>query len=250
MNWSGCAVILSIKKHRERDRIVTFFSSEFGKRSGIFLSSKQTVQIGDVCHVNLSGRLSDGLCLMKIEPIYSPFLFICSDVSRLFAMQSACQMCCSGLAYNDSDGELFLSFKKFLIEISKPDWAMQYVFFELAFLSAIGYGLDCRKCAVTGSTSNLFYISPKTGKAVIKSVGDQYKDKLFVIPNFWFRNIAAIGDNGKAYVSEKDDVYSDVLYSLMITSHFLKIYFQSIGKNLLPSHREYFIKSLRLESRI
>lgn len=35
--------------------------------------------------------------------------------------------------------------------------------FELALLSALGYGLDLRACVLTGEKEDLAYVSPKSG---------------------------------------------------------------------------------------
>ena len=42
------------------------------------------------------------------------------------------------------------------------------------------------ECAVTMSNVDLKYISPRTGRAVTKEVGEPYKSKLIEIPEFIF----------------------------------------------------------------
>ncbi len=46
----------------------------------------------------------------------------------------------------------------------------------------LGYGLDVKKCSETGS-SNVYYISPKSGNCVSYEVGRKFEKKLFIIPN-------------------------------------------------------------------
>jgi|GEM_PF-2800509 len=57
----------------------------------------------------------------------------------------------------------------------------------LNFLSDIGYGLDLTSCVYSGS-DDVYYLSPKTGKAACKQYGDVHADKLFVIPQFLLGN--------------------------------------------------------------
>ena len=60
------------------------------------------------------------------------------------------------------------------------------VLWELFFLEQLGYGIDMSECAVTMSNVDLKYISPRTGRAVTKEVGEPYKSKLIEIPEFIF----------------------------------------------------------------
>ena len=108
------------------------------------------------------------------------------------------------LAERDAHPELYDITKRCLINVSIKEYAT----WELELLKHIGYGLDLSKCAVTGSIEDLYYISPKTGHCVTRSVGEPYKDKLFVIPKFW--------------MSRDNDDVQDVISSLDITGHFLK----------------------------
>ena len=78
-------------------------------------------------------------------------------------------------------------------------------------LASLGYGLDLKKCAATGTTENLFYISPKSGKAVCKEKGLKYDKKLLRFPKI-------LRDLGKNYEFNR----SDLLDGLKITGFFLK----------------------------
>jgi DNA repair protein RecO (recombination protein O) len=49
----------------------------------------------------------------------------------------------------------------------------------------LGYGLSLDTCVVTGKKDNLYYVSPKSGMAVSKYVGQSYHDKLFILPQFY-----------------------------------------------------------------
>ena len=63
-------------------------------------------------------------------------------------------------------------------------WAATYVVWELNLMMEIGFGLDLSECAATGTTEDLIYVSPKSGRAVCRSAGEAYKDKLLVLPAF------------------------------------------------------------------
>jgi DNA repair protein RecO (recombination protein O) len=62
--------------------------------------------------------------------------------------------------------------------------AVQLVRFELAMLAELGFGLDLENCAATGETSDLAYVSPKSGGAVSRMVGEPWRDRLLRLPAF------------------------------------------------------------------
>ena len=50
--------------------------------------------------------------------------------------------------------------------------------FELGLLDDLGFGLDLERCAATGTNDDLAYVSPKSGRAVSRSAGEPYGDRL------------------------------------------------------------------------
>src|SRR5882672_2949722 len=64
------------------------------------------------------------------------------------------------------------------------DAAVHVVKFELAMLAELGFGLDLANCAATGETTDLIYVSPKSGGAVSRAAGEPWRDKLLRLPPF------------------------------------------------------------------
>jgi DNA repair protein RecO (recombination protein O) len=62
--------------------------------------------------------------------------------------------------------------------------AIHLVKFELAMLAELGFGLDLENCAATGATTELIYVSPKSGGAVSRTAGDPWRDRLLPLPAF------------------------------------------------------------------
>jgi DNA repair protein RecO (recombination protein O) len=60
--------------------------------------------------------------------------------------------------------------------------------FELAILAELGFGLDLTRCAATGVTHNLEFVSPKSGTAVSRTAGEPWRDRLFRLPAFLREN--------------------------------------------------------------
>ncbi len=57
-----------------------------------------------------------------------------------------------------------------------------FVRFELALLAELGFGLDLESCAATGESADLIYVSPKSGRAVSRGAGEQWKEQLLPLP--------------------------------------------------------------------
>lgn len=231
MQWQEQSVILSVKPFSENCRIVNVFNRTMGKTSGLVRNMKSVINIGDISDVTWKGRSADQLGTFKIETVFSPFSFVFENPLEILAIDSVCTLCNNGLPDKAPHEKLFDSVKRFLLELVHDNWLLNYVFFEKMFLSEVGIGLSLSQCAVTGEKEGLFYVSPRTGKAVIKEVGEKYKDKLFVLPKFLL--------DAEEYPSNED-----ILLALKITQHFLKIYFYGISSRELPMSREYLVQGL------
>jgi DNA repair protein RecO (recombination protein O) len=62
--------------------------------------------------------------------------------------------------------------------------AAHLIRFELAMLAELGFGLDLDACAATGATTELIYVSPKSGGAVSRLAGAPFHDRLLRLPAF------------------------------------------------------------------
>jgi DNA repair protein RecO (recombination protein O) len=89
--------------------------------------------------------------------------------------------------------------------------AVHVVKFELAMLAELGFGLDLDNCAATGETTDLIYVSPKSGGAVSRTAGDPWRDKLLRLPAF-------LRERGEPGVNWSDQ---DLLDGFQITGRFL-----------------------------
>jgi DNA repair protein RecO (recombination protein O) len=80
--------------------------------------------------------------------------------------------------------------------------------FELQMLRELGYGLDLGACAVNGTTSDLRYVSPKSGRAVSRAAGEPWREQLLRLPAF------LAGEEGPSP--------EDVIDGFALTGHFLR----------------------------
>jgi DNA repair protein RecO (recombination protein O) len=69
----------------------------------------------------------------------------------------------------------------------------------MAMLTELGFGLDLSTCAATGATTELIYVSPKSGGAVSRQAGEPWRDRLLRLPSFLRED-----DDGQDGWSEQD----------------------------------------------
>ena len=70
--------------------------------------------------------------------------------------------------------------------------------FELLSLGECGFPLDLSSCAATGSTENLIYVSPRSGRAVSAAAGEPWRDRLLRLPRFLVNSDVAPGEGDLA----------------------------------------------------
>jgi len=96
----------------------------------------------------------------------------------------------AALPEREPQPEVFASFARLIEALdSAIDWPAHYVTWEQDLLGALGFGLDLTRCAVSGATADLAYVSPRTGRAVSRTAGLPYNDKLLRLPEFLWRDV-------------------------------------------------------------
>lgn len=186
--------------------------------------NRSIFQPGNSVSVTWKARLEEHLGNFSCEYKDSVVGFILSDNKKLLALQSACSMIVNTMPERDPHPDLYYIFADFLSHLKdSTTWLSHYVLFEIELLKNLGFGLDLEKCAATGSSCNLAYVSPKTGRAICAEAGEPYKDKLFKYPNFINNEVAEIAEG------------------LKLTQHFLNEHFFIPHDKTLPSARERLV---------
>jgi DNA repair protein RecO (recombination protein O) len=89
------------------------------------------------------------------------------------------------LPERDPHASLYEAFESLLDRLADARAsAPMVVRFELQVLSELGFGLDLAECAATGTTDELIYVSPKSGRAVSRDAGAPYADRMLRLPAF------------------------------------------------------------------
>lgn len=185
--------IVAIKKIQEKGLILNIFSKEHGLVSGYSrFNSKQPFTHGSFGNFTFKSRLAEHLGNLTFEPSKEHLskVIYCPTKSRLFllALDSIATFLEAGEPHHSIFDALENFFAKVTHKAEAIDDIANYLRFEYQLLQGIGYGLDFSQCAVSGSSDELSFISPKTGAVVSHSVGAPYQDKLLKIPALYFQD--------------------------------------------------------------
>jgi len=237
MEWSDKGIVLSSRKHGENASIVSLMTQSHGRHSGLVRGgsgsrARAIYQTGNLVTVDWRARLEEHLGTFLCELVRSNAAKIMDDRLALQALIAATSMIERFLPERESYPETFKKLCSLITDLTGSDhWLSHYIYWEIGFLTDLGYGLDFTRCAATGGTENLVFVSPRSGGAVCREAGEPYKDKLFPLPEFLLRR-------------DKDPGISQLLDGLRITSHFLTLYARETGVVVLPPARGEFIKLL------
>ena len=188
MDWTDEGILLNTLPQGERSALLQVFTSKRGRHAGIIRNAYSpkivsNLQPSSQLSLTWASRLEENLGTFKVELIKTRADALIVNRKGLAAFNSLSALCISILAERDPMPELYIETMKLLDKIlDQRNWEFFYLNWELKLLSSIGFGLDLEKCAVTEVTKDLTYISPKSGKAVCKEVGEKYHSKLLPFP--------------------------------------------------------------------
>lgn len=187
--WNDQAIVLSARTHGEGGAVVSLLTREHGRHAGYVrgaFSSKMRgiLEPGTFVAAEWTARVSDSLGSYRIEQEVQTAAILMNDPLRLGAMLAACSLCDAALPEREGHEGLYEGLRALLEGLEGEIWGVSYVLWEIALLRELGFGLDFSRCAGGGDSSDLCYISPKTGRAVSRQAGEPYKDKLLALPDF------------------------------------------------------------------
>jgi DNA repair protein RecO (recombination protein O) len=189
MEWSDQAIVLSSRPHSETGLVASLLTRAHGRHAGFIhggISRKAAPiwQPGNVIEVVWRARLTEQLGNYTGELREPHAARALDDPTELAGLAAACAMVDAALPEREPHPAMYEGFHAFLGALGHPGWPAIYVRLELGLLQELGFGLDLEKCAATGATEDLAFVSPKTGRAVSRAAAEPYRDKLIALPPF------------------------------------------------------------------
>ncbi len=231
IQWNDQGFVLAVRPHGETGVVLTLLTAERGRHLGLVPGGRGRqhrgiLQPGNQVEAWWRARLPEHLGTYRVEALHAHAAAMLDHPERLAALASACALCETLLPERHPQPATFAAFGVWLEGLGTEAWASIYVHWELALLRDLGYGLDLRTCAATGTQSDLIYVSPKSGRAVSAEAGKPYQDRLLALPRFLTQG----GEGDRA----------GVLQGLMLSGYFLQRHCQTI-----PAARARLVERFR-----
>lgn len=234
MEWREEGTLLRRSPHGETSAIIEVFTERHGRHAGIVRGGTSrkmaaVLQPGTQVDVSWRARLEDHLGTFTVEPVRSR-AHLTSDRKTLAGLNAMTGLLSFSLPEREPHKAIYHHTQTVLEMMDGEFWPLGYLQWELALLEELGFGLDLAQCAVTGSTEDLAYISPKSGRAVAHHAAGEWKERLFLL------SPALLGKSAEA-----DDIQS----GLRVVGHFLKTRLApSLGNKPVPEARNRLVDLL------
>jgi DNA repair protein RecO (recombination protein O) len=243
MEFEDDAFVLAARAHGETGAIVDLLTRRHGRYAahvagGASRRMKPFLQAGARVLARYRARVSEQLGSATLEPVGEGPAALFDDALALAGLGAAAAVAAAALPEREAHPGAFLAFEALAAAFARDDiWPAVFVRFEAGLLEELGFGLDFSRCAVTGSTDDLVYVSPRTGRAVSAAAGEAYKDRLLALPPFLLSAQGGLRPG-------------DVGAGLALTGHFLESFVFGPLNRPLPPPRVWLIERLREAERL
>ena len=213
MEWRDEGIILAVRPHGETAAIAEILTQGHGRCLGLVRGGRgrrlrPLLQPGNHVDCVWHARLEEHLGHFVLEPLHLQAGLIIDEPLRLLGVSSLTALA-QLLPEREPHPRLFSALQVVLESIDHDDvWPALLVRWEMGLLDELGFGLDLSKCAATGQSDDLRYVSPKTGRAVSREAGLPYHQRLFQLPPF----LRGGGTGGEG----------DVIDGMRLTGYFLE----------------------------
>jgi DNA repair protein RecO (recombination protein O) len=191
------------------------------------------IDVGNRVQATWRARLDDQLGQYTVEPSVLLAGRLLDRPRRLAALYAACVLVQDSLAERDPHPLLYDALVE-LGEVLSLDrsgrWPEIYVRFELLLLAELGFGLDLGRCALTGASEGLAYVSPRSGRAVTRNAAGEWAPRLLPLPAF-------LTGDAPADAEALED-------GLRLTGAFLQRHLFDATERSMPAARERLVRKL------
>jgi DNA repair protein RecO (recombination protein O) len=243
VDFEDDAFVLSARAFGEAGAIVELLTAAHGRfvahvAGGGSRRIRPFLQPGGRVIARYRSRVAEQLGSAQIEPVGEGPSALFDEPLALAGLAAAASVTAGALPEREPHPGAFLAFEALGEALAQLDvWPAVYVRFEAGLLQELGFGLDLSRCAVTGSTDDLVFVSPRTGRAVSRQAGEPYADRLLALPPFLLS--AQHGLNA-----------GDIGEGLKLTGHFLETFVFAAVNRPLPPARVWLMDRLREAGRL
>ncbi len=189
MDWTDSGIVVGVRRHGETGVILEVLTRHHGRHAGFVPGGRSrrlrpVLQPGNGVELAWRSRVEEELGAFTVEPLRQRAAGIMASAAALHAVQHLCALV-RLLAEREPHEALHDRLDALLDALDPPAAAPAAMArFELTMLRELGFGLDLTRCAASGSTADLVFVSPKSGRAVSAAAGAPYAGRLLALPAF------------------------------------------------------------------
>ena len=197
MEWDAPAIVLAARPYGEGDALATVLTQAHGAhrglaRGGASRAKANIWQPGNLVQVRWVARLDDQLGSFTAELVHPGAALAMDDALSLAILSAACALAEGALIEREAHPAVFAGLLRLITRLSDPCAALtDYILWETTLLTDLGYGMDLSSCALTGATTGLAWVSPRTGHAVGRDAAEPWQGRLLPLPAFFTADPAA-----------------------------------------------------------
>lgn len=240
MEWTDDGIVLGTRRHGEANAIAELLTRDHGRHLGLVRGGagprmRPVLQVGNSIRLVWRARLEDHLGYFTAEALSLRTAMLLSARAYLFGVTHLTGLC-RLLPERDPHPGLYDHLLAIFDGPQLPGlFAAGIARFELRLLAELGFGLDLGRCAATGRTTDLMYVSPKSGCAICRQAGAPWHDRLLPLPLFLQQ------PDGESAPPSTDEL----LKGFTLTGFFLSRYLFALRGDELPQARSAFLATLR-----
>src|SRR3981189_256590 len=183
MEWTDEGIVLGVRRHGESRAIVELLPRGHGRHLGLVRGGsgsrmRPLLQPGNSVRAVWRARLEEHLGYSAMEGIRLRAATVLASSHAVYGVTHLASLA-RLLPERDPHEGIYDMLERTLDDFDDiGEAAAHLIKFELAMLAELGFGLDLETCAATGETTELIYVSPKSGGAVSRQAGDPWRDRL------------------------------------------------------------------------
>jgi DNA repair protein RecO (recombination protein O) len=238
MEFEDDAFVLSARPHGDTGVVADLLTERHGRRltyvaGGASRRMKPFLQPGSRVRAAFRSRDDSQLGSARLEPRGEDISQLFDSPLALAGLAAATAVVQGALPEREPEPGIFAALEALMSAFAHDAvWPAVFIRFELGLLASLGFGLNLDVCAVSGATDDLAWVSPRTGRAVSRTEGAPYADRLLGLPPFLLGHQAAV-------------VEGDVGMGLALTGHFLEAWVFHPRDKPLPPARDWMVERLQ-----
>ena len=193
-------ILLEVRPHGESSCICKVFTEKYGLVAGLVKGGRKKraeLTEGNLVHMNHARRLESQLGTMRLEVLHNNAIAVFDTPVRLHMLRYQCEIMAALLPEDVEQPKFYDRTKAMITSLAQHPVPWQALAeWEVDILSAVGFGLSLspEEAVPCEAGSPLYYVSPKSGRAVSQVMGQPYHDKMLILPRFFGGQIGEILD--------------------------------------------------------